>query len=154
LEEGYVSVTGVEIAVKKILSPLRKSHVSVGKSHCEKQNGCASEDGDEVENGLTYDSAGGKSGSLTPDQLCLTEEKGSSGTPIDDNYVRNSPMLRVGLTWTDKERELYDISYLEDLPEVCKSGFTAKKTRQESVSLFSCLEAFLREEPLGPDDMW
>ncbi|KAJ8451081.1 hypothetical protein Cgig2_026890 [Carnegiea gigantea] len=154
LEEGSVSVADVEIAVKKILSPLRKSHVCVGKSLCEKQNGCAPEDGDEAENRLTYNNAEGKSGSPSPYQLCLTEEKGSSGTQIDDNYVRNSPMLRVGLIWTDKERELYDISYLEDLPEVCKSGFTAKKTRQEAVSLFSCLEAFLREEPLGPDDMY
>jgi hypothetical protein len=25
---------------------------------------------------------------------------------------------------------------------------------QESVSLYKCLEAFLKEEPLGPEDMW
>lgn len=29
-----------------------------------------------------------------------------------------------------------------------------KKTKQEAVSLFSCLDSFLKEEPLGPDDMW
>ncbi|KAI3751801.1 hypothetical protein L2E82_22892 [Cichorium intybus] len=35
----------------------------------------------------------------------------------------------------------------------CK-GVTVKKAKQESISLFSCLDAFLKEEPLGPDDMW
>ncbi|KHN34173.1 Ubiquitin carboxyl-terminal hydrolase 8 [Glycine soja] len=25
---------------------------------------------------------------------------------------------------------------------------------QESVSIYKCLEAFLKEEPLGPEDMW
>lgn len=58
------------------------------------------------------------------------------------------------LDWTDKEHELYDASYLRDLPEVHKNGFTAKKTRPEAITLFSCLEAFLKEEPLGPQDMW
>ena len=53
-----------------------------------------------------------------------------------------------------EEFELYDASYLKDLPEVHKTGFTVKKTRQEAISLFSCLDAFLTEEPLGPDDMW
>uniref|UniRef100_A0A452Y8C0 USP domain-containing protein n=1 Tax=Aegilops tauschii subsp. strangulata TaxID=200361 RepID=A0A452Y8C0_AEGTS len=33
-------------------------------------------------------------------------------------------------------------------------GFMSKKTRQEAVNLFSCLDAFLKDEPLGPDDMW
>ncbi|KAL0700339.1 hypothetical protein Bca4012_056461 [Brassica carinata] len=41
-------------------------------------------------------------------------------------------------------------SYLNDLPEVYK----ATSLVTEGVSLFSCLEAFLAEEPLGPDDMW
>ncbi|CAL9099304.1 unnamed protein product [Musa acuminata var. zebrina] len=56
--------------------------------------------------------------------------------------------------WSDKEHEIYDFNFLEDLPEVFKSSFMLKKTRQEAITLYSCLEAFLKEEPLGPDDMW
>ncbi|KAL2902963.1 Ubiquitin carboxyl-terminal hydrolase 10 [Bienertia sinuspersici] len=88
-----------------------------------------------------------------PFQLTVTEESLLTGKQIDDDYVKSSPFLRVTLHWTDHELDLYDISYLENLPEVYKSGFSAKKTRQEAVSLFSCLDAFLKEEPLGPDDM-
>jgi len=49
---------------------------------------------------------------------------------------------------------MYNIDYMDGLPEVFKPGFMSKKTRQEAVNLFSCLDAFLKEEPLGPDDMW
>ena len=62
--------------------------------------------------------------------------------------------MKVILDWTEKERDLYDASYLKDLPVVHKSGVMVKKTKPESISLFSCLDAFLKEEPLGPDDMW
>jgi len=58
------------------------------------------------------------------------------------------------LKWSKLQNDLYDFSFLENLPEVCKSGFSQKKIRQDSLSLFSCLDAFLKEEPLGPDDMW
>lgn len=154
LEEECASAADVDNAIKKILSPIKKSHVSVSKFHCEKQNGCAPQDGNEVENKLLNNDLDTMCSSQLPFQLSLTEEKGFNGTQIEDNFVKNSSRLKVTLHWTDKEHELYNISYLEDLPEVCKSGFTAKKTRQEAVSLFSCLEAFLKEEPLGPDDMW
>ncbi|PKI63580.1 hypothetical protein CRG98_016024, partial [Punica granatum] len=50
--------------------------------------------------------------------------------------------------------EKYDTQYLENLPEVCKYGHVSKKTRTEPLSLYTCLEAFLREEPLVPEDMW
>jgi len=39
------------------------------------------------------------------------------------------------------------------LPEVLKPQLYARRP-QESVSLYKCLEAFLKEEPLGPEDMW
>ncbi|CAN1299573.1 Ubiquitin carboxyl-terminal hydrolase 10 [Linum perenne] len=72
-----------------------------------------------------------------------------------DSVIKTSNHTKIFLDWTEEEHKLYDSSYLKDLPDVYhKTGFTAKKTRQEAVSLFSCLEAFLREEPLGPDDMW
>eukprot|EP00850_Spirogloea_muscicola_P003312 SM000013S26481 [mRNA] locus=s13:674209:679222:+ [translate_table: standard] len=51
----------------------------------------------------------------------------------------------------DIDAAVYDIP-----PEVLHSGAPAllKKPRQEAINLYTCLEAFLREEPLGPDDMW
>ncbi|ESR43742.1 hypothetical protein CICLE_v100137952mg, partial [Citrus x clementina] len=41
-----------------------------------------------------------------------------------------------------------------NLPEVFKNGPVTKKARTEPLSLYTCLEAFLREEPLVPEDMW
>ncbi|KAK3001689.1 hypothetical protein RJ639_020415, partial [Escallonia herrerae] len=87
-------------------------------------------------------------------QLC-TDDRGFGCRPIlKDSPVKPDRIVKVMLDWTDKEYELYDASYLKDLPEVHKTGPTMKKTRQEAISLFSCLDAFLKEEPLGPDDMW
>ncbi|XP_021757775.1 ubiquitin carboxyl-terminal hydrolase 10-like [Chenopodium quinoa] len=155
LQEEPQTVADVWIAITSILSPLRKAHVPLSKNHSEKENGSLSGGNDETENGFINDSAECKCSSDLPFQLTVTEDRLSSiGRQIDDDYVRSSSFLRVTLHWTDNVHELYDISYLEDFPEVCKSGFTAKKTRQEAVSLFSCMDAFLKEEPLGPDDMW
>lgn len=87
--------------------------------------------------------------------LWLTENKGFSRSRIEnDSHIKPDAIIQVLLDWSDRELGVYDVSFLQDLPEVFKSGFTVKKTRQESISLFSCLEAFLKEEPLGPDDMW
>ncbi|KAA8516826.1 hypothetical protein F0562_017356 [Nyssa sinensis] len=62
-------------------------------------------------------------------------------------------IINVLVSWPDKMIELYDTCLLSSLPEICKSGLFTKKS-QESVSLHKCLEAFLKEEPLGPEDMW
>ncbi|XP_020093909.1 ubiquitin carboxyl-terminal hydrolase 9-like isoform X1 [Ananas comosus] len=93
---------------------------------------------------------------LPPFQLWLTDEKGVTRTMIDtdDSIHLLGSCVRLLMDWSDRELETYNLSYLEDLPEVFKSGFMLKKTRQEAVTLFSCLETFLKEEPLGPDDMW
>jgi len=70
-----------------------------------------------------------------------------------DSVVNPGSVTKVLVKWNEKEHEKYDSSYLNDLPKVHKNVL-AKKTMQEGISLFSCLEAFLAEEPLGPDDMW
>ncbi|XP_071696573.1 ubiquitin carboxyl-terminal hydrolase 5-like [Rutidosis leptorrhynchoides] len=57
------------------------------------------------------------------------------------------------IDWSSKLLKKYDTQYLENLPEVHKYG-PLKKTRSEPLSLYACLEAFLREEPLVPEDMW
>ncbi|XP_072954131.1 ubiquitin carboxyl-terminal hydrolase 9-like isoform X1 [Typha angustifolia] len=92
---------------------------------------------------------------LPPFQLALTDEKGVSRTALDSDPCHfTGSSMRLLMEWSDREHETYDFNFLEDLPEVFKSGFMLKKTRQEAVTLFSCLETFLKEEPLGPDDMW
>ncbi|CAN6311507.1 unnamed protein product [Urochloa humidicola] len=92
---------------------------------------------------------------LLPFQLSLTDDKGGVRNPIntDSNRVLGL-VMRVLMDWSDREREMYNMDYMDELPEVFKPGFLSKKTRQEAVNLFSCLDAFLKEEPLGPDDMW
>lgn len=66
----------------------------------------------------------------------------------------SSSFMLVTVNWSTELSEKYDIHYLENLPEVCKYGHVSKKTRTEPLSLYACLEAFLREEPLVPEDMW
>ncbi|KAK6119833.1 hypothetical protein DH2020_046428 [Rehmannia glutinosa] len=91
-------------------------------------------------------------------QFYLTNEKGTEkGSEIGmGELVKPTPMperLFVLVSWSDKMVKLYNVEPLSLLPEVFKSGFFTKRP-QESISLYKCLEAFLKEEPLGPDDMW
>ncbi|XP_054823916.1 ubiquitin carboxyl-terminal hydrolase 10-like isoform X2 [Prosopis cineraria] len=154
----------IETYVDRLLSPLRRAYSSV-KSHNEKENGFLVDSGDQL-NGSNAEGVpryqtidgrkqeGNSSGEMFF-QLVLSSDRPLSCTLIEkDSPIKPGPIIRVFLDWTDREHGLYDSSYLRDLPEVHKTGFTVKKTRQEAISLFSCLEAFLTEEPLGPDDMW
>ncbi|GMI70099.1 ubiquitin-specific protease 5, PIGMENT DEFECTIVE EMBRYO 323 [Hibiscus trionum] len=77
----------------------------------------------------------------------------SAGDEKAINVSAASPIV-VYLDWSSKLLEKYNINYLENLPEVFKYGPITKKARTEPLSLYSCLEAFLREEPLVPEDMW
>ncbi|KAK4839305.1 hypothetical protein QYF36_020867 [Acer negundo] len=60
----------------------------------------------------------------------------------------------VYVDWSQKLLETCNTHLLENLPEVFKYGPVTKKARSEPLSLYTCLEAFLREEPLVPEDMW
>ncbi|KAK7336407.1 hypothetical protein VNO77_16947 [Canavalia gladiata] len=66
----------------------------------------------------------------------------------------SSPTVLVYIDWSQKLLEKYDTHPIETLPEVLKYGPVTKKARTEPLSLYTCLEAFLREEPLVPEDMW
>ncbi|XP_022862372.1 ubiquitin carboxyl-terminal hydrolase 5-like isoform X3 [Olea europaea var. sylvestris] len=66
----------------------------------------------------------------------------------------SSMSILIFADWSQKLLGTYDTSHLETLPEVCKYGHVSKKARTEPLSLYTCLEAFLREEPLVPEDMW
>lgn len=75
----------------------------------------------------------------------------------EDKVVKLSPSsatVLVYVDWSQKLLEKYDTQPLENLPEVLKYGPATKKARTEPLSLYTCLEAFLREEPLVPEDMW
>ncbi|XP_050388034.1 ubiquitin carboxyl-terminal hydrolase 5 isoform X2 [Argentina anserina] len=65
-----------------------------------------------------------------------------------------SSSILVYADWSQKLLDKYHTHYLENLPEVFKYGPVTKKVRTEPLSLYTCLEAFLREEPLVPEDMW
>lgn len=69
----------------------------------------------------------------------------SSASPHKELYVL--------VCWPDEIVERYDLGLLGSLPEVFKPG-SMRRQPQETISLYSCLEAFLKEEPLGPEDMW
>lgn len=157
----------IDIAVSRVLSPLRrKTYFGPTNINGGKENGSFSGAIDESKNSsATHNGHGfqlmlnGKQEETSSRelnfQLCVTNDKGFSCWPISkDSPFKPGQSVNVMLDWTNKDHELYDSSYLKDLPEVHKAGLTAKKTRQEAVSLFSCLDAFLKKEPLGPDDMW
>ncbi|KAK2418567.1 ubiquitin carboxyl-terminal hydrolase [Trifolium repens] len=84
-----------------------------------------------------------------------------SGRLIDIKITSNEPLpvamlprkLELFVVWSDDMLKKYDTNLLGSLPEVFKPQLFTKRT-QESVSIYKCLEAFLREEPLGPEDMW
>lgn len=89
-------------------------------------------------------------------QFHLTDDKGvtkDSKLVMDEPLTKLSRRLNLLVLWPEKKIEQYDTRLFSTLPEVFKSGFIARRP-QESVSLYKCLEAFLKEEPLGPDDMW
>ncbi|KAF8403395.1 hypothetical protein HHK36_011497 [Tetracentron sinense] len=91
-------------------------------------------------------------------QFYLTDDKGAI---VDSRIELNKSILltrlprrlNVLVRWPDKKIKQYDTLFRSSLPEIFKFGFFAKKP-QESVSLYKCLEAFLKDEPLGPEDMW
>ncbi|XP_024994981.1 ubiquitin carboxyl-terminal hydrolase 9-like isoform X1 [Cynara cardunculus var. scolymus] len=158
--EGAKNGADIELAVNRVLVPLkRKVFSSLNRSDGPKVNGSASEASEESTSDCTELGNPSKDKDFEDEELsfrlCLTDDRGMSCRPILKNSViKSSKIVKVMLDWTDKEHELYDASYLKDLPMVHKPGVTVKKTKQESISLFSCLDAFLKEEPLGPDDMW
>lgn len=150
----------VDMAVNLLLSPLkRNTYLHSSEVHSSHENGSVSEahiaQPTSSFNAMEDDTESEEEMIAMPFHLSITDERGLTLSRIEsDSPIICGQSLKVMLDWTDKDHEMYNFSYLMDLPEVCKTSFTAKKTRQEAISLFSCLEAFLKEEPLGPDDMW
>uniref|UniRef100_A0A0D9WVP5 Ubiquitin carboxyl-terminal hydrolase n=1 Tax=Leersia perrieri TaxID=77586 RepID=A0A0D9WVP5_9ORYZ len=61
--------------------------------------------------------------------------------------------LLINVHWEQDALRQYDTSMLKSLPEIHKLELIPKGN-EDSVALHGCLEAFLKEEPLGPEDMW
>ncbi|KAL6988146.1 ubiquitinyl hydrolase 1 [Sarracenia purpurea var. burkii] len=105
------------------------------------------------------DSGSADDSHLGPDfQFYLMEERGflSKGPRIEMNEPVTisalTMIIKVLVHWPHKLTKLYDTCLLSSLPQICKPGLLTKQPK-ESVSLYKCLEAFLKEEPLGPEDM-
>ncbi|CAK9170339.1 unnamed protein product [Ilex paraguariensis] len=157
----------IDLAVSRMLSPFRrKAFLPLTKNNSSMEICSASEaDEESMYCCSTQLEPGSQSKHITEQaeiscrelsfRLFIADDRVLGSRPIvKDLPIKSSRLVKVMLEWTDKEHEFYDASYLKDFPEVQKTELTEKKTRQEAISLFSCLDAFLKEEPLGPEDMW
>lgn len=74
---------------------------------------------------------------------------------MDLSITVNDPhkRLHVAVCWEDSGLDQYNFSSLNSLPEVYKAVLFSRRP-QDTCSLYACLEAFIKEEPLGPEDMW
>ncbi|KAK3228187.1 hypothetical protein Dsin_008049 [Dipteronia sinensis] len=158
LEEDQLNGADIDAAVSRLLVPLRRTYSSA-KAGRGKENGYLSDAIDEPSNSSNQSIESAEledeSSKELSFQLYLTDSRITSSKLLKkDSTIKPVSCIKVLLDWTDEVHESYDPSYLKDLPVVHKTGFTVKKTRQEAISLFSCLDAFLTEEPLGPEDMW
>ncbi|KAF5772940.1 putative ubiquitinyl hydrolase 1 [Helianthus annuus] len=80
--------------------------------------------------------------------------------PARSSIVMDEPLLVpesrrifILVSWSDEAMKQYDTSILNRLQETSVFPVVSNNW-PEMVSLSKCLEAFLREEPLGPEDMW
>ncbi|KAL3536010.1 hypothetical protein ACH5RR_004471 [Cinchona calisaya] len=73
--------------------------------------------------------------------------------PVPISTLTFDKVVSVVVSWPEKMVNDYDTSLLNVLPKVRETPPFSSKS-QESVSLYECLDAFLKEEPLGPEDMW
>lgn len=155
----------VQSLVRKMLSPMLKSgnldkNVSIGASN-PSHNGNGNEASKDTTESDSQQVGSDKPTTLTSPKLFL-QLVDENNTCIDlsvgeEKAVKvssSSEPILVFVDWSDKIMEKYDTHHIENLSEVCKYGPVTKKSRTEPLSLYTCLEAFLREEPLVPDDMW
>lgn len=160
----------IQLLVYKMLSPIARteslgqpgiSNISTGTAAsdqcCDISSGEACMDSS-TSNSVNKDDTNSEAVALLRLPLQLVDE---SNACIDlsvgeDKPIRlslSSTSILVYVDWSQKLLEKYDTHYLENLPEVF-NGPPNKKARTEPLSLYTCLEAFLREEPLVPEDMW
>ncbi|CAL0323514.1 unnamed protein product [Lupinus luteus] len=169
--DNAVTRGDIQVLVNRMLSPLRRkggtldqataSETSTPKATPDK---CSSTDSGDtcatnvVSNSVNKDGTGSGSPPMPTLPLLLVDENNAciDLSMGEDKVVKLSPSsaILVYIDWSHKLLEKYDTHSLETLPEVLKYGPVTKKARTEPLSLYTCLEAFLREEPLVPEDMW
>lgn len=152
--------------VENMLSPFRREEPIVtekGKSDSsipERRSARLNNSEEDDKNGGSRKAKKGSSSEVIASKLSLQPNDENSRTvKLPDNEAEaiklpSSATVTIYLDWTAELSGMYDITCLEGLPEVLKYGPATKKARSEPLSLYACLEAFLREEPLVPDEMW
>jgi ubiquitin carboxyl-terminal hydrolase 4/11/15 len=114
---------------------------------------------DKIDSSNTSDGSESEENSDPQLQFYKTDEKAAdmvSEISMNEPIISSnglSDRLNVIVHLPEKFVLGYNTRILSSLPEVFKSGFFSKRP-QETVTLYNCLEAFLKQEPLGPDDMW
>ena len=126
------------------------------RSHCN-ANGCEVMEGPtESYCGLTAVSY--KEEHMEQFEFYLTNERNDiQHTRIEVNDLKLTEItpsrLHVSVNWHHNVSRQYNTSVLNNLPEIHKLELIQKES-EDCVPLHGCLEAFLKEEPLGPEDMW
>lgn len=154
-----------ELYLKLIKASMVPSEDSVGDDGMEKTNKKLSAieksiDGDAATDSCPEEAASANRNESDDDlEFYLTNEK---GTVRETRIAMDEPIkitalsgrLSVLVCWPGSMVNLYKTCNLpSSIPQVFKPDFLSKRP-QETVALYKCLEAFLKEEPLGPDDMW
>lgn len=168
LEDG---ITGGKIQkiVQSMISPLLKKEVSKSSDNKDSsfsgaatkscENGAVRSPTDDASNSMNIDSDCSKDVTVSKLPLRLVDENNAQVdlTARKEKTIKLSSTLTsllVYLDWSPELMNKYNTYHFENSPEVCKYGPVVKKARNEPLSLYTCLEAFLREEPLVPEDMW
>lgn len=169
LREGIHTGADIQDVVDTLLKPLlqRKHSLASDQVNPREENGTflAIEADEVLENCNPYSGPHGHSNSnVEPEtisngrpsfQLWLYSSHTRSCYLLkNDTLIESGGVIRVLLEWRDKEYGLYNISFLKNPPVVFESELVKWEKQWEEVSLFSCLEAFLKEEPLGLEDTW
>uniref|UniRef100_A0A0E0HFB5 Ubiquitin carboxyl-terminal hydrolase n=1 Tax=Oryza nivara TaxID=4536 RepID=A0A0E0HFB5_ORYNI len=135
------TVTGMHIheMVRKMLAPMQKNQ--------ESQHSVQSSVSTRTQ---TYHT------DSTKFQLQLIDDSNTTIEQSNDTIrvPQSSLAAVIFVNWSKADLKKLNTHHLENLPEVFKYAPPAKRTRGEPLSLYSCLDAFLREEPLVPEDMW
>ncbi|XP_022765624.1 ubiquitin carboxyl-terminal hydrolase 5 isoform X2 [Durio zibethinus] len=149
----------IQTIVQTMLSPLLKERIKYHDNSDPSTSGVATDPSDHSSGEVDTNRASSSISNVLPRLPLQLFDEGKTCIDLsvgDDKAVNlpaASPII-LYLDWTSRLLEKYNENYLENLPEVFKYGPITKKARTEPLSLYTCLEAFLREEPLVPEDMW
>ncbi|XP_038701633.1 ubiquitin carboxyl-terminal hydrolase 5 isoform X1 [Tripterygium wilfordii] len=167
--DGETTRSEVQKIVQKMLSPLLKVECLGDTDFSQPSN---SDEASDQSHDISPDEASTKFKSDSIRDISGSKMETCSGLPlqmVDENNAcidlsveeekaitlsKSSKFIVVYFDWSEKLLGMFDMNYLENLPEVFRYGPVMKKARNEPLSLYTCLESFLREEPLVPDDMW